>query len=104
MKTNLRYIITTFVITKRNPNTSIIDQPSIRAPLHEHNHLGRKRNGESGTISSTSNLKNGYSFDDSFFRKPKVAKKNLSLVKPTSLGSKYQGAYLCSYPHEPHIT
>jgi hypothetical protein len=91
----LRYTTTTFATTKRNPNTSIIDQPSTRAPLHEHNSFGRKRNGESGTISSTSHFKSGYFFDDSFFRKPKVVKKNLSLVKPIGSGFEYQGAYLC---------
>jgi hypothetical protein len=75
-KPNSRYTITTFVTTKRNPNISIIDQPSTCAPLHEHNHFRKKkRNGGGGTISSTSHLIRGCSFDDSFFTKPKVVKK-----------------------------
>jgi len=100
----LRYTITTFATTKRNLDTSIIDSFSTCAPLHEHNHFGRKRNGGSGTISSTFHLRNGCSFYDSFFIKPKIAKKNLTLVKPASSSFEYQGAYCGSYPHELHIT
>jgi len=35
----------------------------------------KKRNGGGGTISSTSHLTKGCSFDDSFFTKTKVVKK-----------------------------